>query len=55
MLRKKKIEVETPVEEVKVEEEKVVQHGDNMTFHLDRDLNDPRNAVQPSKLPSLND
>ena len=50
-MRKKQILVEEPViEEVKVEEK--VAH---VVEHLDRDLNDPRNAVLPNKLPSLND
>jgi hypothetical protein len=54
MGRPKKVVVEVP-EEVKVKEEVIVQQGDNIEFHLDRDPNDPRNAAKPNKLPSLND
>lgn len=40
----------------KVEEEGVVYaNADNVTQHLDRDPNDPRNQEPTPALPSLND
>lgn len=54
-MAKKKVEVVIPKKEVIIEEVKEAQIGDEITFHLDRDPNDPRNAAKPNKLPSLND
>lgn len=60
-MTKKKIKVEVQeVPEVKKvkkvkEVNEVQERVSNVTFHLDRDPNDPRNVVKPGHLPSLDD